>query len=184
MKLSIAEVRELGAAIALRHPEGIGGTAIAREIIAVHPEMKTDDGKPNGTVRGGVWNLEVHFPDKITKIAGRFAPKACDVTADEEREVIAAYQEAQARIRHRCVDETAALRDATRAVVPPLRRIAASINAARSKSGAAEQLGHIGIDGVARLRLEAYLKIRDKALDAADYPLDQLISRTGGERLA
>lgn len=182
MRLSIAQVRELGAAIALRHPKGIGGTAIALEIVAAHPEMKAD-GKPNGTVRGGVWNLDAHFPDKIAKIAGKFVPKVNDATAEEETAIILAYQEAQARIRHRRIDDTASLRDAARGIIPALRRIAASINKARSDSGATEHCGHIGPDGVARLRLEAYLKIKDKALDAADYPLEQLVSQTGGERL-
>jgi hypothetical protein len=145
--------------------------------------MATDDAKPNGTVRGGVWKLDQDFPDHIVKIhGGKFAPKVGDVTADEERCVIETYQEAQARIRHRRVDATTALRDAARGIVPVLRRIAANINKARSETGIAEQCGHIGVDGVARIRLEAYLKIKDKALDAADYPLDQLIKRTGGER--
>lgn len=183
MKLSIQQVRVLGLDIVLRHPEGIGGVAISREIVAAHPEMVTDVGKPNGTVRGGVWKLDQDFPDQVRKIdGGKFAPAVCDVTAEEEQAVLDAFQEAHARIRHRQVQVTEETRRAARAIIPALRRIAAGINKARSDSGAIEQCGHIGVDGVARLRFEKYLRIKNKALDAADYPLDQLIARTGGER--
>lgn len=184
VKLTTLQVRELGRDIVLRHPEGIGGVGIAREIVAAHPEMATEDGKPGGTIRGGVWKLDLDFPDQITKIAGgKFAPKALGVTPEELRSVISVYQDAQRRIRHKQIDIDDAIESAAASLVPTLRRIAAGINRARSESGAAESCGHIGIDGVAALRLESYLKIKDKALDAADYPLDQLISRTGGERL-
>jgi hypothetical protein len=184
VKLSIQQVRELGRDIVVRHPEGIGGVAISREIIAAHPEMATAEGKPNGTVRGGVWKLDFDFPDQIAKVAGgKYVPASPGVTVEEEQSVLVAYREAQARIRHRQIQIDDATGKAACALVPALRRVAASINKARSENGAAEHLGHIGIGGAARLRLEIYLRIKDKALDAADYPLDQLIARTGGERI-
>lgn len=70
------QARELGRKIVFENPTGIGPTAIGLKILAMHPDMADANGKPNGTIRGGVWDLDKRFPGIIAKTDAGFVPIA------------------------------------------------------------------------------------------------------------
>lgn len=68
------QARELGLKIVFENPAGIGPTAIGQKILALHPTMHDEKGRPNGTIRGAVWDLDRRFPAQVRKTADGFAP--------------------------------------------------------------------------------------------------------------
>lgn len=74
MAISGAEVRDIAREIIARTPGGIGPSALALEVLRMHPDMKDSAGKPSGTIRGAVWDLDRKFPGEIAKGPDGFMP--------------------------------------------------------------------------------------------------------------
>lgn len=68
------QARELGLKIVLETPGGIGPTEIGKKILVLHPDMVNNKGRPSGTIRGAVWDLDRKFPALVKKSANGFAP--------------------------------------------------------------------------------------------------------------
>jgi hypothetical protein len=60
-KLGVHEIRSLAKAIIAENPGGIRYGALVQRIAGEHPET------PRNTIHGSVWNLDVLFPNQITK---------------------------------------------------------------------------------------------------------------------
>jgi hypothetical protein len=69
LKLTGAEIRDLGRQIVLRHKNGITIAEITRKIAERHPAT------PDGTIRGGVWDLAKRFPAEIKATDDGLKPK-------------------------------------------------------------------------------------------------------------
>jgi hypothetical protein len=70
-KLNVQAIRNLARTIIASHPGGIRYTALVENIVKQSPET------PRNTVHGAVWNLDVTFPNEISKPSrGLFTPFA------------------------------------------------------------------------------------------------------------
>lgn len=81
------QARDIGRKIVFENPSGIGPTAIGLKILALHQDMAAANGKPNGTIRGAVYDLDKHFPD-IVKTGAGFAPKYGGAVATPDDEAV------------------------------------------------------------------------------------------------